>query len=562
VRFSAPPAYLLSALLVLAALPAPSLDFSAPGTPEDVASALVAAMDDGEALAQTFMLGWVGADPSPLILRWIEERRIGGVKIFGWNTDDTGQLAAAVGKLQSAALGGPQKIPLLMATDQEGGWIRHVKGDTSETPGNMAIGASGFPRDAYLSGYYIGRELAALGINMNFAPAVDLYTNRDSVLLGPRTFGDDPVRVGTLGAAFAKGLSRAGIIATAKHFPGHGDTEDDSHGVLPEIPVPFEVLWDRELIPYRMLSREGVPVVMSGHLAFPQTPGGYVPASLSPWFMTDILRQRIGFAGLIITDDLLMNGATATTGSLARSAEQALRAGNDILLFSRTPELDDPVWTRLADAMAADPAFRARVRDAARRVLALKLRYLRGTDAPPLIPDPAEVKKRVPDPEGRAFFLDLAVRSVTLAAGDPAALPLSAETAGRVLLAGQFEAFFSAGSALFPDASRYRFSYNRPEDGGDEAGDLYAQARRADTVVFCLANAYSLSLLRRLENSGPRVIVLSVLSPVYLEKLPWIDAAVALYSYAPESFIAGFSFLGGRIGAQGRMPYAASGNRR
>jgi len=539
-----------------------SEDFASAGPPDSAAAALVAGMGDEEALAQTFMLGWVGEDPSPLILDWIEKRRIGGVKIFGWNTDDTGRLAASVGKLQAAALGGPSKIPLLMATDQEGGWIRHVKGDTSETPGNMAIGASAFPRDAYLSGYYIGRELAALGINMNFAPAVDLYTNRDSVLLGPRTFGDDPVRVGTLGAAFAKGLAKAGIIATAKHFPGHGDTGDDSHGMLPEIAVPFEVLWDRELIPYRMLSREGVPAVMSGHLAFPRTPGGYTPASLSRWFMTDILRRKIGFAGLIITDDLLMNGATATTGSLARSARQALEAGNDILLFSKTPELDDPVWTRLVDAMAADPAFRARVRDAARRVLALKLRYLRGTDAPPLIPDPAEVKKRVPDPEGQAFFLDLAVRSVTLVAGDPAALPLSGEAAGRVLLAGQFEAFFSAGAALYPAASRFRFSYNRPEGGGDEADDLYAQARRADTVVFCLANAYSLSLLQRLKNSGTRVVVLSVLSPVYLEKLPWIDTAVALYSYAPQSFIAGFSFLGGRIGAQGRLPYAFSGDRR
>ncbi|MDR2370678.1 MAG: glycoside hydrolase family 3 protein, partial [Treponema sp.] len=182
-----------------------SLSFSDPSSglsPAAHAAALTDAMSDEEALAQTFMFGWVGAEPSPLIIDWIRGRKIGGVKIFGWNTGDTRLLARTVGELQQASLAGPLGIPLLVATDQEGGLVRHVKGDTSETPGNMAIGASGYPRDAYLAGYYIGKELAALGINMNFAPAVDLYTNRDSVLIGPRAFGNDPVKTGILGAAF------------------------------------------------------------------------------------------------------------------------------------------------------------------------------------------------------------------------------------------------------------------------------------------------------------------------------------------------------------------------
>ncbi|MCA1950338.1 MAG: glycoside hydrolase family 3 protein, partial [Treponema sp.] len=115
-------------------------DFYSPGTPNELAAKLLAAMSDEEALAQTFMLGWVGADPSPAIMDWIQKRRIGGIKIFGWNTEDTYRLANTVGQLQKAALTSEKKIPLLVATDQEGGWIRHVKGLTSETPGNMAIG--------------------------------------------------------------------------------------------------------------------------------------------------------------------------------------------------------------------------------------------------------------------------------------------------------------------------------------------------------------------------------------------------------------------------------------
>jgi beta-N-acetylhexosaminidase len=530
-------------------------DFDSPGEAEALAAALVAAMSDEEALAQTFMLGWVGAAPSPLIMDWIRDRHIGGIKIFGWNTEDTLKLAETVGTLQQASREGRLGIPLLVATDQEGGWIRHVKGATSETPGNMAIGASGYPRDAYLSGYYIGRELAVLGINMNFAPTVDLYTNRDSTLIGPRAFGSDPVQAGILGAAFMRGQEAAGVIPTAKHYPGHGDTDLDSHGVLPQINAPLEVLWDRELVPYRLLAREGIPAIMSGHLAFPNTQAASTPASLSSWFLQDILRGRIGYRGLIITDDLMMNGATMSAGSLSRAAKQALLAGNDIVMLSKTPNLNDPVWTSLAAAMGEDGEFRDRVRDAARRVLAVKLAYLRGSRAVPYVPDLKKVEEELPNPEGAAFFLDLAARSVTVVkgteGGDPV-LPLSPEKAGRVLLAGQFEDFFKAGRNAYPGAASYWYSPGRG------SAELLRHARDADTVVFCVSDAAGLGLLRSLEALGKRVILFSVLNPVLPEEVPWVSAAIAVYSYAPESFLAGFSALRGRIPARGKLPFAAA----
>jgi beta-N-acetylhexosaminidase len=208
---------LLGVIGIIIVPPLSSLSFNDAGTPEELAAAIEKAMTDEQALAQVFMLGWVGEEPSPIIMDWIRGRNIGGIKIFGWNTADTTKLAKTVGELQKASLEGPFKIPLIIATDQEGGWIRHVKGSTSETPGNMAIGAASYPRDAYLSGYYIGKELALLGINMNFAPTVDIFSNRDSSLIGPRAFGSDPVKAGILGAAFMKGQLAAGIIPTAKH---------------------------------------------------------------------------------------------------------------------------------------------------------------------------------------------------------------------------------------------------------------------------------------------------------------------------------------------------------
>jgi beta-N-acetylhexosaminidase len=319
-----------------------------------------------------------------------------------------------VGKLQKSALETGFQIPLLVATDQEGGWVRHVKGSTSETPGNMAIGASGRPADAYWSGYYIGRELSLVGINMNFAPGVDLYTNPDSVLIGPRSFGSNPSRAGILGAAFMKGLKAAGVIATAKHFPGHGDTDQDSHGVLPRINVSFDTLWERELVPYRILARERLPAVMTGHLAFPATPAGETPASLSSWFIKDVLQGLIHYQGLIITDDLMMNGAAAFSGSLSRAAREALNAGNDIVMFSKTPNLYDPVWVSLLLAMKDDVVFRERVRDAAFRILSAKLEFLRGRGQVPYIPDIGKLEAGIPEPQGAAFFHELAARCVTI----------------------------------------------------------------------------------------------------------------------------------------------------
>jgi beta-N-acetylhexosaminidase len=514
---------------------------------EALAVEMLSRMSDEDALAQTFMLGWVGAEPSPLIMDWIRDRHIGGVKIFGWNTEDTRKLAETVGTLQTAAMAG-DGIPLLVATDQEGGWIRHVKGATSETPGNMAIGASGYPRDAYLAGYYIGRELAVLGINMNFAPTVDLYTNSASTLIGPRSFGSDPVQAGILGAAFVRGHEKAGIIATAKHYPGHGDTDLDSHGVLPEITAPFEVLWERELVPYRMLARENIPAIMSGHLAFPNTQAASTPASLSPWFLRTVLRDMIGFRGLVITDDLMMNGATLSAGSLSRAAKQAFLAGNDIIMLSKTPNLYDPIWSSLVLAMREESDFRARVRDAARRVLEIKLKFLRGENAVPYVPDLRKLDTELPHPEGSAFFLDLAARSVTVIRGD---LPLTPQKAGKVLLAGQFDDFFRAGKNAYPGAVSYYYSASRGN------GELNYYAREADTVIFCISDAPDLNLLRSLQNSGKKVYVFSVLSPTYIEEVPWTEGAIAVYSYAPESFVAGFSVLLGRIPAPGRLPFSA-----
>ncbi|MDR2343466.1 MAG: glycoside hydrolase family 3 protein [Spirochaetaceae bacterium] len=541
--------------LLFAAADGFALNFFDDGDVEELASALIDAMSDEDALAQTFMLGWrdtAEGGPSLLIQEWISRRRVGAVKVFGWNTADTPQLADNIGILQRLSAKNPYSTPLLVATDQEGGLVRHVKGDTSDTPGAMAIGASGFPEDAYNSGYYIGRELSVLGINMNFAPTVDLYTNHSSVLIGPRSFGDYPEYAGIMGIAFARGLLASGVIPTAKHFPGHGDTELDSHGVLPSIDATFDVLWNRELVPYRMMAKEGLPAVMSGHIAFPNTAAAAGPASLSKWFLGDVLRDRVGFKGLVITDDMIMNGATTSTGSLSLAAKQALLAGNDIIMMSSTPALNDPVWVNLLDAMRAEPEFMARVRDAARRVMGVKLKYLRGEKAVPLVPDMARVRNGIPDREGTVFFQGLAARSVTLIKDNGGLIPLTGEKAGRLFLAGQNLDFFTLGRKYFDNVSSYWYS-------APVSDDLIQRVRLADTIIFYLSSREGIEVLRSFRPLGKKIIVLSVLSPAYLNEVPWVDAALAVYGNSSDSLLAGFSAILGKIPAKGSVPFELNG---
>lgn len=512
------------------------------GPAPELAERITAEMTDAELLAQILMFGWAGTDPSPLVTAWVEQRGLGSIKVFGWNTDNTHKVAESVAFLQQKASQGRFEIPLLVATDQEGGWIRHIKGQTTETPGNLAIGASGLPKDAWYSGYYISRELRALGINLNFAPTIDLYTDHKSTVIGPRSFGEDPVASGILGAAFVAGSRAAGVLTTAKHYPGHGHTGLDSHGFLPVITINERTLRERELVPFKYLIEAGVPAIMSGHLSFPSLPDRGVPATFSRWQLHDLLRVELGFEGLIITDDIMMNGATSWAGSVSRAVQLAIEAGNDIVESSTTPHFNDALWRNSLDRMQNDPAFASRVRESARRVIRTKLEYFRSHDPVPILPDMSLIDKRVPHPDAGTFFQGQAARSVTLIRGS--LLPYEPAPGERLIIAGPYRDFLSAGAARYPGAELVHTS----------SGDLHRRARNADTVIFCLATRDQIPLLQSLRNSGARILVVSALAPVHLAEVPWVDLALAVYSYAPVSFRAAFAALKGDFPPMGILP--------
>ncbi len=525
--------------------------------PADILSKTIAErMTDEELLSQIFMFGWAGAEPSALLNAWVSDRGLGSVKVFGWNTDDIHQVARSVKSLQERAATRRFKIPLFVATDQEGGWIRHVKGETTDTPGNMAIGASGYPLDAYYSGFYINREIKALGINMNFAPTVDIYSNLDSSVIGPRSFGSDPEKVGILGEAFAKGSMDAGVIPTAKHFPGHGDTDVDSHGRLPQINISYEELMNRELVPFRYLIAAGIPAVMSGHLEFPQIQENGIPSSLSKKFLTDILRGQLGYDGLIITDDMMMNGATLYTGTLYLAFQMAIEAGNDIILSSTTAGLNDALWTRNLALMKSDEDFKERVKDAARRVLKAKMEYFKGGNAAPLYPNADTIDLYIPDREGQQFFFEEACRAVSVyKAGD---FPYHPKEGERILIAGPFLSLYSEGRKRYPTARTFHFSYELAADQSNydewNGTNFVNVASGYDTIIINVFNEHTANIARRLRYMGKKVIILSIMSPVPVLDFDWADTVLCGYSYSDFSFKALFAALNGEIECEGEIP--------
>jgi beta-glucosidase-like glycosyl hydrolase len=613
--------------LVLAGGPARAADFwdplvqgrsaEAEAAARALAGRLVSSMSDEELLGQVCMFGYLGTEPSEAIVKWITEKRIGGVKIFTRNVDGLDSLSAGIRRMQRLSQASGAKVPLFISTDQEGGWVRHIKCQTSVSAGNLAIGASRLPRDAYLTGYYLGRELASLGINMNFAPTADVYANPEASVIGPRSFGSDPRETGLLSAAYVQGMRKAGILCTAKHFPGHGSADQDSHGRLPVVTDSLLTLQSRDLVPYRILAKEEVPAIMSAHLAFPSILGDLTPSSLSPFFMRTVLRDQIGFGGIVITDDMEMEGVLAGGIDTPTACRLAIEAGNDMILISHTPLTEVKTWSVLLKAMQTSPAFHKAVEGSAQRILETKLCFFRGigkngrpladadslglsgrlaglgalsgragggsgapsdqagsgsapaagSDAPAARPSsvsdaagllfdltvPVPAALPIPAPGAADFFFQSSCRSVSVVAGK--GIPFKPAPSRKVLLCGQFEEFIQEGALRYPDADTLLYPFTPfYSPRSEDLERIPKTAARYDAIVFCLSNFNSLEVLKRMKDMAGKILVISALTPVYLSEVPWVETAVAVYGSGTDSFRAGFAALAGDYAPRAALP--------
>lgn len=507
-----------------------------------LAEKIANAMTDEELLSQIFMFGWKGDNPDDLLFDWIEKRGLGNIKVFGWNTTNSIKLASVITELQQRALKGRFNIPLFVATDQEGGVVRHVKGLAMHTPGNLALGASSICHDAYMTGYYISMELRTLGINLNFAPAVDLYTNYNSSVIGIRSFSESPEVAAKLSVAFMKGARRAGVLSTAKHFPGHGDTQYDSHGRLPRITATKETLISRELVPFQALIDAKIPAIMTAHINFPDLSEQGEPATFSKYILTGLLREELGFNGIIITDDIMMNGATSYVGGGAVAVQKAIEAGNNIIESSRTPFLNEEVWKHNIKLMKENEDFYLCVKDSVKRLLMLKLKYFKSSNHVPIFPDVATVNQTLPNAQAEDFFVGMAARSITIVRGNH---PLYQEDSrDRLIIVSSTPNFLEAG--------KQRFSKARTSN----LLNCIENSKTADSVIFCLEDMESLRILQELISTFPKkkYIVVSAMSPVYLQYIPDVENIIASYSNSPFSFLAIFSAIAGDFIPRGKMP--------
>ncbi len=295
---------------------------------------------------------------------------VGGIAMFGKNIADPGQLTTFIADLQSAS-----GVPLLMAVDEEGGRVARLANHPAflvPQVGSMDdVAATGIPENARRAGKTIGGYLAEYGFNLDFAPVADVNTNPDNTVIGSRAFGSDPVLAGRMVAAEVAGLHEAGIMSCLKHFPGHGDTDDDTHDGSALSDKTWQEMLSCEMIPFQAGIGAGTDLVMVAHIAVPNAASDGLPASLSQEIITHRLRGELGFDGVVITDSLAM-GAITQSYSAADAAVLSLQAGADLLLMPNgLPEAFDGVM----DAVENGGLDEARIDESVRRVLTLKQAY-------------------------------------------------------------------------------------------------------------------------------------------------------------------------------------------
>lgn len=331
---------------------------------------LLGGMELRDKLGQMLLGGFDGTKMTTEAMKLIAAYRTGGIIYFSRNVSSPEQLAALTRELQEAASANGVP-PLWISIDQEGGMVARITEGVTLMPGQMAIAAAGSAEEAYRAAYVSGSELRRIGINLNYAPVLDVNNNPLNPVIGVRSFGESPEAVAEFGAAAVRGYQDAGVAATAKHFPGHGDTDVDSHLDLPTVPHDRTRMDKVELVPFKRAFAEGVDAVMSAHIYFPALEKEKLPVTLSPSVLTGLLREELGFEGIITTDCMEMN-AIAEHYGVAEASVLAVLAGADQILVSHRSDRQGAALAALEAAVHEGRIAEARIDDSVRRLLRMK----------------------------------------------------------------------------------------------------------------------------------------------------------------------------------------------
>ncbi|MFC6829434.1 glycoside hydrolase family 3 protein [Streptomyces goshikiensis] len=489
----------------------------------------------------------------------VSRYHLGGVIYFAWaqNTRTPHQIAELSNGLQRAAAATGAGVPLLLSTDQEHGIIARIGKPATLLPGAMALGAGRSTDAARRAGRIAGTELASMGIRQDYAPVADVNVNPANPVIGVRSFGSDPRAVAGLVAAQVRGYQGAGVAATAKHFPGHGDTETDSHVGLPVMRHTRAQWEELDEPPFRAAVAAGVDAVMTAHIVFPALDPSQDPATLSHPVVTGILRERLGFRGVVVTDALDMAGVRQKYGD-DRVPVLALKAGCDQLL--NAPDLALAQRSVLA-AVAAGELSEARIEESVLRILELKAR--RG-----LFDDPYTSAERVDAATGTAAHLAaadaIAAGTTTLLANPDKLLPLDAGAAPRLLVTGTDPASPSGTTGPPTSVLARELTALGCRASAVAPARAVAAAPGHAAVLVCTYNvpdgeSPQRTLVTELLATGVPVVVVAIRNPYDPARLPRCAAELATYSWTDVELRAAARVITGAARPAGRLPVPVPG---
>ena len=521
-----------------------------------------------QAAGQQFLLSFEGKDRLPQeLLDVFRRQQVGGVVLFRHkNMGSLAEVRSLTRSLQKAARHAGQP-PLLIAADQEGGQLMAL-GHGSPFPGNMALGATGSENLAYRVGRALATELAAAGINVNFAPVCDVNNNPANPVIGTRSFGEHPKLVARLASAMIRGLQSAGVAATAKHFPGHGDTSTDSHHRTPLVNHERKRIQAVELAPFRAAVKSKARLLMPAHIVMPALNGKLLdlPATLSRQILRELLRSRMGFQGIVVSDAFDMHALEQGPGYIAEVIA-AVSSGIDLLLFNHDLSRVEGAWANLVQAARRGLLSADEVRYSARRILALKT-WIARWPQPPL--EVVRSRKHL------QLAQEVARKSVTLVRDTDGLLPLSIRADERIAVAmPRPEDLTPADTSSYeqPELARSLRRYHPHVDGfsfdidpgAEEIEHLCSQLSRYDLIVVGTINAAAragqAALIERLRKQSPRLIALALRLPYDLASYPAVRAYICTYSILPPSMEAVADGLFGHIPFRGKLPVKIPGVR-
>ncbi len=499
-------------------------------------------------IGQRFVVDFSGPEVTADLERLIREGRVGGVILFVKNVRSVSQVRMLTGDLQQLAADAGLP-PLLITIDQEGGLVNRLVDGVTIFPSAMALGASGRAEDAAAAGRITSVELRALGVNTNHAPVLDVNSNVENPIIGIRSFGDDPAQVARLGVAYIRAAQGAGVLATAKHFPGHGATPVDSHLDLPVVTKDPQRLRREEVFPFAEAVRAGVDGVMSTHIVFP-TLDSTRPASLSAQIMTTLLRDELGFDGVSFTDSMAMK-AIADRWPRGTAAVAAMQAGVDVVLACGRHEAQ---WESIAAARraAADGTLdAAALRASVDRIARIRTRYTSTGSA----------GEAVGAEDHRRQAQEIADRAVTLVCNRVRRIPLPSGRTAVLSLVGDNAA---ASDDRLASARQLGTELAELMPGVTIAADVDQILNHSwDNVVVASVSWSSspgTSALAALHQQfAERLVVVGAGNPYELLRIPGLHTYLAAYGPDPPSMRAAAKVLIGRLEPTGRLPVALPG---